>query len=335
MEGIFYCEDVHSIGLLQEQIPVSQALSEEQVASPLASAYDMFLRPLLGDDIADHFRDLTKMIEEDEYNASHEEMHVLMLLRRATANLAFWYSFTELNIHITDQGFQRSESDTLKPVYRYQELELKQKFRNKGFNAVDELLRYMYSHLDHFPDYHKAPAYFEIHGNLVHGPEEIDKYYFVNSSFLVFLKLRPAFRRAMELSVEPTIGEKVCNDLRRYLSGAYSGNTEKEETCEELRRRVAAVVICKALSEHVRNIGEITDRGLYYTNIQANASENQNTNQASDSERARQAAHLNNMAMHYLHRLVRWVERELPEHFAGHPEDAYNRNNEHKYTFWA
>lgn len=335
MEGIFHCEDVQLIGLLQEFIPVSQALSEEQVEAPLQNAYDMFLRPLLGDTIADHFRDLTKMMEEDDYAASHKEMHVLMLLRRATANLAFWYSFTELNTHITDQGFQRSEGETYKPVYRYQELELKQQFRNKGFNAVDELLRYLYSHLAYFPDYQRAPAYFDIHGNLVHGPEEIDKYYFVNSSFLVFLKLRPAFRRAMELSVEPTIGEKVCNELRKYLRGEYAEDTDKEETCEELRRRVAAVVICKALAEHVRNIGDITDRGLYYTNIQANTNENQNTLQAGDGERSRQASNLDDTANHYMHRLIRWVEVNMPEQFAGHPEDAYNRDNDNKHTFWA
>ncbi len=116
MKGIFYCQSVPCIGLLQEYIPVSQGLSEEQVAAPLANAYDMFIRPLIGDSLADHFRDLTKKEEEARYVPTEEEKKVLELMRKATANLAFWYSFTELNTHITDQGFQRQEGETFKPI---------------------------------------------------------------------------------------------------------------------------------------------------------------------------------------------------------------------------
>jgi len=95
------------------------------------------------------------------------------------------------------------------------------------------------------------------------------------------------------------------------------------------------VVVCRALSEHVRNVGEITDRGLYYTNIQPNSNENQATLLGSDSERARQASTLYSMSSQYLHRLINWVEDYLPTMFKGHPEDAFNRDNDGKHTFWA
>ena len=331
MEGIFYCEDVQFIGLLQKFIPVSQALSEEQASAPLNAAYDMFIRPLLGDTLADRFYGLAANPGNEP---SEEESYVLELLRRATANLAFWYSFTELNTHITDQGFQRIEGDTHKPVFRYQELELKQQFRNKGFNAVDTLLRYLQENTDTFTEYAESPAYINISKGIVHGPEEIDKYFYVNGSYLVFLKIAPSFRRIMETFIEPTVGEKVFLFLDSYLNGELKDEADVR-LAEQLRSRMAAVVICMALSEHVRNIGEITDRGLYYTNIQANTAENQNVNQASDSERARQAANLSDTADQYMHRLIRWVENNMNDKFAGHPEDAFNRDNDHKHTFWA
>ena len=331
MEGIFYCGDVSSIGLLQEFIPVSQALSDEQVSAPLNNAYNLFIRPLLGDALADSFIGLTGVVTPAP---TEKQLHVLELLRRATANLAFWYSFTELNTHITDQGFQRIEGDTHKPVYRYQELELKQQFRNKGFNAIDALLRYLQANTSVFSGYLQAPAYVNMKKNIVQGPEEIDRYCYVNGSYLVFLKLAPSFRRIMETYIEPTVGEKACSFLYSFLDGALQEGSQST-LAEQLRIHVAAVVVCKALSEHVRNIGEITDRGLYYTNIQANAAENQNLNQASDSERSRQAAHLDDSARQYLHRLIRWVENNLPDKFAGHPEDVFNRDNDQKHTFWA
>lgn len=334
MKGIFYCEDVHSIGLLQEIIPVSQALSEEQIEAPLESAYDMFIRPLLTDYLGDYFHDVSENAEKGNFIIDPTSMKALSILRRATANLAFWYSFTELNTHITDQGFQRSEGETYKPIYRYQELELKQQFRNKGFNAVDEFLRFMQENKDDFSGYSESPSYIDMQHSLVKGAKEIDTYCYVNGSYLVFLKLRPAFRRIMDIYVEPAVGTEAIQKLYDYLEG----NIEDIEECnqmEAMRERVAAAVICKALAEHVRNIGSITDRGLYYTNIQAGQKESQNENQAGDGERARQAASLQDTADHYLHRLIRWMETNMPEQFKGHPEDAYNRDNDHKHTFWA
>ena len=335
MDGIFYREEVELIGLLQELIPVSQALSEEQVASPLQSAYDIFLRPLLGDQVSDHFRDLTKKVEEDGYKASHEELHALELMRRATANLAFWYFFSELNTHITDQGFQRQEGDTFKPVYRYQELELKQVFKNKGFNALDTLLRYMQDNPDPFPGIEKGAAWTDFAHALVRGPKEIDDYFYVHGSCLVYLKLRPAFKRIMELHVEPVLGTKLSETLYAWLQNGTVPAGATEELMSRLREKVVPVVVCRALAEHVRNIGDITDRGLYYTNIQTNAQENQATLQAGDSERARQASSLYSMSLTYQHKLLNWVEENLPAMFAGRPEDAFERDNDNKHTFWA
>ena len=335
MEGIFHCESVPVIGLLQELIPVSQALSEEQVASPLLSAYDMFIRPLLGDKVSNHFRDLTKKTEDAAYKASEEELHALNLMRRATANLAFWYSFSELNTHITDQGFQRQEGETFKPVYRYQELELKQQFRNKGFNAIDELLRYMQEKPDSFPGFKESEAWADFAHSLVSNPKEIDNYCYVNGSYLVYLKLRPSFKRIMELYIEPALGTQLCDALDAWLANGTVPQGATEDIMKKLREKVVPVVVCRALSEHVRNVGEITDRGLYYTNIQPNSNENQATLLGSDSERARQASTLYSMSSQYLHRLINWVEDYLPTMFKGHPEDAFNRDNDGKHTFWA
>ena len=340
MEGIFYCKDVHLIGLLQEYIPVSHALSEEQVAAPLRNAYDMFLRPLLGDTQADSLSNAVKAWVDDDVQPLDDIQHAIDLSRQATVNLAFWYSFTELNTHITDQGFQRSEGETYKPIYRYQELELKQQLRNKGFNAVDKLLRFMYERSPSFPLFLQGEAWTDLAHALVRGPKEIDKYFYVHGSYLVYLKLRPAFCRIMELFIEPTLGKsvsKVLSDyLENYTSPTYIPPADTTAAIlEKLREKVVPVVVCKALSEHVRNVGEITDRGLYYTTIQASATENQATLMGSDSERARQAANLYSMALHYKHKLIGWVEDYLPHYFKGHPEDAFNRDNDHKHTFWA
>ena len=335
MEGIFHSLELDLIRLLQKEIPVSQALSEEQVSSPLQSAYDIFLRPLLGDEVADYFRDLMKMKEEKGREPSDEELHALNMMRRATANLAFWYFFTELNTHITDQGFQRQEGDTFKPVYRYQELELKQVFKNKGFNALDTLLRYMQEKPDSFPGIKDGAAWTDFAHALVRGPKEIDDYFYVHGSCLVYLKLRPAFKRIMELHVEPVLGTKLSETLYTWLQNGTVPAGATDELMKRLREKVVPVVVCRAISEHVRNIGDITDRGLYYSNIQTNAQENQTTLQAGDSERARQASSLYSMSLTYQHKLLNWVEENLPAMFAGRPEDAFERDNDNKHTFWA
>lgn len=327
---IFSDRSVQLIVLLNDYIPVSRALSEEQVTPSIVSAWELFIVPLMGDEFSNSLLNLT-----DKENPSDVEAEALNRLRRAVANLAFWHNFDELNVHITDQGFQRQESDSFKPLFRYQELELKQRFKNKGFNAIDRVMALLIPHVNDFPGFEKAPAYIDNRRALVKGAGEIQRYASINNSHLVYLMMLPLFRKIMDCVIEGAIGAKATEVLDTYLQGGFDPDDAKAVLAEKLRVKVAAVVILRALAMHVRTVGSITDRGLYYSSIEAASSEIQAEEPASKADRARLAMELEKEADSYMHRLSHFVREEMNEVYAGDPHDVLNRDNHCKKTFWA
>lgn len=313
---------------LQQIVPVSAALSDEQIVPSLDSAVELFILPVLGE------ATLNALIA-CVASPTDTQLRALRLLRRAVVNLALWYNFHELNVHITDQGFQRQESESFKGVYRYQEIELRQSFKNKGFNSIDALIVYLNAHLTTFTTWSSAPGYVERDKALVKGPDEIGDFSMINGSYLVYLTLLPQFAVQLDTVVEPAIGTKAVEFLRAYLNGDFDGDTTKAALGEKLRLAVVKVVVLGALANHVRNIGEITDRGLYYRAIAANTSQVESVDAARDSERARQSAQFMQEKHHYMHRLTSFVKTEMYDMYVGDPHDVHNRHNDHKHTFWA
>ena len=330
MNHIFCDRSVPLNVLLNDFIPVSAALSDEQIVPSISSAWELYIVPLLGDSFAGSVLDMAY-----NENASDEEKVLVSRLRRANANLAFWHNFTELNVHITDQGFQRQEGDTFKPLYRYQEIELKQQFKNKGFNALDHALAYLMENLEKFPEFSGAPACIDCKSSLIKGAAEVQKYVNINSSHLVYLVLQPLFKKIRETVVERKMGKKAAEFLASYLSGGLDADSQDAMLAEKLREKVAAVVILHALATHVRTVGSITDRGLYYKAVDATSTEVQSDTPGRDSDRMRLAYEFQHEAESYLHRLVHFVESDINEIYAGDPHDVLNRDNSHKKTFWA
>lgn len=332
MENIFYDATVSVNALLQTYIPVSRALSDEQILPSLSTAFAMYVAPMIGKDVA---QQMVAIAAKQKEFRKKVEAQGLDMVRLATANLAFYHHFTELNVHITDQGFQRQEGESFKPLFRYQELELKQQFKNKGFNALDLLLDFLAANENVFQGFITSPAYNDIRHSIVHGASEIEMYHSINKSAIVHLMLKPYFRLMYDSFVLPSIGSKVDEFVQAYVRGDYGLDSEEAEKGEKLRERIAAVVILKSLARFVRNVGSVTDRGLYYEKLNASGAVVDETSPANREDRKRKADEFDRIAEVYLHYLVREIKLILPQLYEGDPCDALNRDNDHHQTFWA
>lgn len=120
--------------------------------SSLEDAFRLFIIPLFGEELSEKFQNIY-----DDPAAGPSDLLLLEECQRAIANLAFWYNYTELNIRITDQGFQRQEAENFKSTYKYQEDQLRAAFKNKGFNAIDRMIDFLDKHKADFPEYEKSP----------------------------------------------------------------------------------------------------------------------------------------------------------------------------------
>lgn len=310
--------------LLHNYVPVSSGLSDEQILPSLCSAFDLFLVPLLGQELADKLQDIQNSAE------SPEEKAAVDACRRAVANLAFWYNYTELNVRITDQGFQRQEGDTFKSLYKYQEDELKQRFKNKGFNAVDALLSILEQSPDAFPEYQDCPAFISRKSLLVRSASEVDRVYFINRSHLIYLRLQPIIRNTVMTALPGVIGQTLFTKVQSSLSGQIPEGFD----FENLRLQILPFVVLRSIYDLIESTGSLTDRGLYYSAILATSGGTVQTEPVDQEQRATQLMQIRNTAQAYRQQLIAYLKLHHADDFSGNPSSLYHRDNDHKHTFF-
>lgn len=312
-------------------VKVSAGLSFDKLETSLQNAFSLFIVPLLGDEMTGRLIDIYQKQVSEEV-----ETKFLGICQRANANLAFWYDFDEINTRITDSGFQRQESEngTYKPAYKYQENNLRNNFRNKGFNALDEMLAFLEKQADSFPEYKNSPAYVDGQQTIIKNTEEVNRVYFINNSRIIYLRLHTHFAFAEENMLRPALGETLYNKLLEWLIKAPADETERLKA-EELRIKSGKVIVMNAVKRLMAETGSLTDRGLYFSSISANSDGDENERPVTDNRLSIQIAQAESDAAVYLTNLIRFVKRAYPDDYAGNPQQAFNRDNDHKKTFFA
>lgn len=326
---LFNCENETLNQCLLRYVPVSKGLEAETVIPPLESAFDLFIRPLLGDDGVSALLAAAELHEWGDEVPDPVQTKWVRWALRAVSNLAFWYHYTELSVQITDQGFQRMETETFKPLYKYQEDALRRSFKNKGFNALDEFLSLMEQHhklVGNESVYAALPVVRDRADLLAHTRKEVDRYVFINGSYLTFLRLVPHLRSAELTDLEPVIGRELYLRLK---------SNPADEQLQQLREHCVPVLSVAAAVALVETTGSLTDRGLYYASLQSTTSSTTQAEPVPEAERAMMLDRLQVTLRTYKDALSRYIREELSDDFPGSPAEAFRRDNTDKHTFWA
>jgi len=325
---IFSAEKWNNSNEIRQFVQLSASVSFDKFRTPLSNAFRLFLVPLLGNEMID------LLIKIYGSGTSKIDLELLSHCQRANANLAMWYDFDEINARITDSGFQRQESDTYKTIYKYQENNLRQNFKNKGFNALDEVLSFLERNLESYPQYASSDSYSQKKDAIVKSTAEVNRVYFINSSRILFLRLQAHFSFVEENILQPALGEKLYEQLITSL-GNFPTDKEELLKIEELRIKVGKVVIMQAVKRLMAETGSMTDRGLYFTAIQANKNSDDIEQPVADERLSLQVTQAESDAQAYMTQLMKYVRRSFPEFYNGNTQRMYDRNNDGKQTFWA
>lgn len=312
-------------------VKVNTAVSFAMLETPLNNAFRLFIKPLLGAVMA------VKLV--DIYNSpqpSDKEAELIRIAQRANANLALWYEFDAISVRITDAGFQRQESEngTLKPAYKYQEDNLRQTYKNKGFNALDELLDFLYLHIADFPDFAESDTYKVRKSAIVRSTADVNNVVFINNSRLVFLRLQPHLKFVESMLLVPAIGEELYNHLLDALLNDPAEEADKKHI-EMLRQACANYIVVMAARRMMMETGSLTDRGLYFSTIEAGEKGNEKIQPLGTDRIAIQIQNLKADADMYMDAIQRVVKLHFPQFNVGNPQRVFDRDNDHKKTFWA
>ena len=316
-------------------VPISTGLSWVRMEPLLANAQSEYLLPLLGEQLNAELDGIYEMRPTDR---SKTETTALALAQKALVNLALWSNFDALSVRISDQGFQRQESDSWHPAFKYQEDALRRSFANAGFNAIDQLLLFMEADPKSWPLFVTSPAYTLSSHSVVRNTSEVQAVYDIHSSRLLFLRLLPIMSQKEELSLQPILGNKAYAALRAWLDDgetSIDGHDYDKALWESLRLKCRNVVVMEAILQLLRTTGSVTDRGAYYSSYVATGGGNESSQPASDTRLQLMITDAEHARDSYVARLTNWISSLMPCLSGGDPLRVLDRDNDGHAAFFA
>ena len=239
-------------------------------------------------------------------------------------------------MRITDAVFQRQKSDnneSFQQVYKYQEDNLRTSLRNKGFNALDELLEFLYAHIAEYPEFATSQAYQDRKSAIVRSTADVNDVCFINGSRIIFLRLQPHLKFVEEMLLQPAIGDRLYEHLIDGLVNPPEDG-EQRKNVERFRLACSRYIGTMAVRRLLMETGSITDRGLYFTIIRSGEKGNEQKEPVDTKRVAVQIQNLKVDADMYMTALLRIARSYFADYYAGDPRRIFDRDNDRKRTFW-
>lgn len=238
------------------------------------------------------------------YTPTAKQQRLIEIAQRANAIIAFWFDYDEMQLLIDDSGTHRQESETQKSLFKYQEQNLKDSWKTKGFSALDNLLEYLEVNITDFPEFKKSANYTLSQKEIVRSTREVDNVYWINNSRILFLRLKPHFRIVTETIIAPRLGDIYTEMLTSLAS------TSPDIKYVKLREKLIPVVVFYAVNRLLKESGTVTERGLFFE-ILNSSSDAYNTNPVNLDKIAPQVVMAEGDAISYWGIAEKYMKTEL------------------------
>ncbi len=310
----------------QRVIKSSSAVDFNSFEPILREAFDLFIRPVLGEAMSEKLIAIYNEPGDGTQRAIND--HIIYLAQRANANLAVWYNFYELTVILSGSGIQKAETGEYKGLYKYQERQLRDNYKAKGFNALDDLL--MFLETQDIEEFQSSPAWLERKTALVPGADIVQKFLPIERSRLVFLRLKPHIAFIEQTRLPNMIGEELFAKLRKMIDE----NSVNDIPFQILLSHMRPIIILLAAARMVRQSGTLTDKGLYFSSVMAASGNDETSIIASREIAEEQAKQYEADADELLAFAERFIQQQFPEYYKGKQNDAFNVDNDGRKIFW-
>jgi hypothetical protein len=315
-------------------VPVSSSSDFDSVAPHIANAERDYLVPLIGTEMYERLITFyqTEFVE-DLTVAEQKKAELLRLVQSAVIHIAYWIGFDLLNAHITDGGFKRTESTSVKGLFKYQEENLKTYFRTNGFNGLDTVLQYLETNSSGFGEFAASPAFTLLKSAFIPTTDLFNELVFINKSRLTFLRMKPHMQLIEDTEISILLGPTAFALVKSEMVKA---NPDPKVTAllPYIRKPVAYLASALLMEE---SGADLTDNGLFFTSTTSGYN-NDTERKPSTSERVAVLVKRNrNIGLAYLDQLRSYLAANASDWREVTPSSGkvFRRDNTDKKTFWA
>lgn len=260
---------VNTTAEIRQYLPVNISLSIENLKPFIEPVEQKYLVKVIGQEQYDSINDYVKSNVYNEKNAA--------LLKHCLPPVVFLSvleGFDFLNVEFSDSGFHRNESDTKKGLYGYQERNIKSFLKNSGFNALENLLKFLEEHIDDYPKWADSDECTNAYDSLIRNATEFTKFWVqLKGSAIVFRQLKSAMQRAEDFHIRGLIGDKLIDSIKELIKDREIDLPEKNKyklLLPYIQKPLAYLTVYEGADE----LGaKLTDKGLYFEEV-SNSTDN-------------------------------------------------------------
>jgi hypothetical protein len=312
-------------------LPVNVTLSFRSIAPAIALCERKYLIPLLGETL---FERLVKFYNSSKPKKCAHLQELLTLCQFALIRLAFWQEYDILSVTLSDKGAADNAGENR--LYRYQSEALKDNLKNEGFDQLDSILEFCEQNMAHFPEFAQSPCHIDSECSFIKNTKEFNSIYYINSSRLVFLKMKYFVTSVEELQLRHHLGDAFCSELL--------GADPADEKYSRVLSGIKKFVVFMAIAEGIAELHQMpTDRGLIFQTTIANRISEVQYSPVPPEELERIRKEYTKKAERYMNSVIDDLKRNQSDYpayftFAGNnapPSKHIRRDNTNKKIFLA
>jgi len=279
--------------------------------------------------IEDSEDDLQKVIgndfytELDAYTGSDAIiLKAISLVKKSLAFTMYFKGYDMLNVVFSNQGVHRIETEDggKKALFQRQEENLKDNFKIHGYNKLDKFLTYLEENKASFPTWTASSEYTLAKRNFINSTDEFNSYFNINSSRLVFLKLRNFQKIAEDFTILPLIGRAFFDELKTQIAS----DTLTAWNTAFLNFLKPAVAHATIYHGNVNLINTLTDFGIVKFENETNARNFKTRKQTSDNDLHTLIANAKNTSNNYINICAAYLKENINEFPTYSASSAYD-----------
>jgi len=241
---------------MKQYLPVNVQFNFNTIKPFIYQSENKYIIPLLGvklsEKLANYYKDpLTVVVAlRDKYKQLLEKVQFSLI------RLALFTGFDFISVTLTDSGAMAA-GDADKRLFKYQEQSLKNSLKNDGFDFLDDILLFLENNCDLFEDFKESAYYTKNIKSLIRSTEEFNSHYSINSSRLVFLK--------MKYFIDDIEKVDLCHQLGSEFVAELIAADREEEKYSKILPAICRFVVYNAIVAGCEEFGKLpTERGLIF-----------------------------------------------------------------------
>lgn len=211
---------------IKEHLPVSISFDYKDIKPDIRRAEQKFIRPILGS-----LYSTIRQKMADESQLSPEESEIVEICRPAIANLAYWFYVPKGTVRVTSSGIDVTVTDNRRNAPEWAVRNLKNSFRDTGFEELENLLEYLEDTTPTGWDMEPVKKYF------INSAHEFNQHISPGISRFTFMQITAEIQR-----IEKRVKAITCKDLFDQLKSEIADGdiSEKNEPLLELISQAVA-----------------------------------------------------------------------------------------------